>query len=96
MGKTKKLLDDLSEEDINKELFSRPDDDEYHYEEWLKSDDYQDMVNEEFDRARPKYSDIQVDNAIKEAFASIMLPMEEIGIDVYEKLFREKFFENIQ
>ena len=54
------------------------------------------MVNEEFSRHKPKYSEVDVDRAISEAFKSIVVTSEEVGIDVYEKLFRQHFFENLE
>ena len=53
------------------------------------------MVNEQFNQLKPKYSESEVDNAIGYAFDQIQLPMEEIGKDVYEKLFRNAFYDVI-
>ena len=53
------------------------------------------MVNEEFSKFKPKYSESELENAIGYAFDQIQLPMEEIGKDVYEKLFRQHFYEVI-
>ena len=53
------------------------------------------MVNEELSKFKPKYSESELENAIGYAFDQIQLPMEEIGKDVYEKLFRQHFYEVI-
>ena len=42
-----------------------------------------------------KHSDAQIDIAISEAFKSLQVTSEEVGIDVYEKLFRQHFYENL-
>ena len=51
------------------------------------------MFNNEFARHKPKYSEAEIDNAIKNGFASLQVTSEEVGIDVYEKLFRQHFNE---
>ena len=51
------------------------------------------MVNEEFSRHKPKYSEADIDNAISNGFKSLQVTSEEVGIDVYEKLFRQHFNE---
>ena len=53
------------------------------------------MANEEFALHKPKHSDAQIDIAISEAFKSLQVTSEEVGIDVYEKLFRQHFYENL-
>jgi hypothetical protein len=68
-------------------------DDEYQYEEYKKSPEYIEFVNEQIALAVPKYSDSQVDNAIRKAFECLQVTSEEVGKDVYEKLFRQHFFE---
>lgn len=68
-------------------------DDDYQFEEWKKSPEYIDYVNEQIEQAIPKYSDSQIDNAIRQAFKCIKITSEEVGVDVYEKLFRQHFFE---
>lgn len=96
MGKTKQLLDDfhLSDEEINQELQFRSDD-EYQYQQWLESPEYVEFVNQQIARCTPKYSEVDVDRAISEAFKSLVVTSEEVGIDVYEKLFRQHFTENL-
>ena len=68
-------------------------DDAYQYEEWKKSSEYIDMVNSEFAKHKPKYSEVDIDNAISNGFKSLQVTSEEVGIDVYEKLFRQHFNE---
>lgn len=96
MGKTKELLDDfhLSDDEISQELQYRHDD-EYQYKEWLKSPEYVEFVNQQIQQCTPKYSEVDVDRAISEAFKSIVVTSEEVGKDVYEKLFRQHFTENL-
>ena len=76
-------------EDMTKQY----EDDAYQYEEWKKSSEYIDMVNSEFAKHKPKYSEVDMDNAISNAFKSLQVTSEEVGIDVYEKLFRQHFNE---
>ena len=54
---------------------------------------YVDMVNEEFSRHKPKYSEVDIDNAISNGFKSLVVTSEDFVIDVYEKLFRQHFNE---
>lgn len=88
MGKTKNLLEGLDD------ALERADD-VYQYEQWRNSKEYVDMANEEFALHKPKHSDAQIDIAISEAFKSLQVTSEEVGIDVYEKLFRQHFYENL-
>ena len=88
MGKTKNLLEGLDD------ALERADD-AYQYEQWRNSKEYVDMANEEFVLHKPKHSDAQIDIAISEAFKSLQVTSEEVGIDVYEKLFRQHFYENL-
>lgn len=88
MGKTKNLLEGLDN------ALERADD-AYQYEQWRNSKEYVDMANEEFALHKPKHSDAQIDIAISEAFKSLQVTSEEVGIDVYEKLFRQHFYENL-
>ena len=89
MGKIKKLLDEQTyimslgeEQELNKE-----------FEDFKNSQEYIAKVNEEFNLHKSKYSDAEIDNAIKYAFECIQLPPEEIGINVYQKLWRQHFYE---
>ena len=76
-------------EDMDKQY----EDDAYQYDEWKKSPEYIDMVNIEFARHKPKYSEADIVNAISNGFNSLVVTSEEVGIDVYEKLFRQHFKE---
>ena len=76
-------------EDMTKQY----EDDAYQYEEWKKSSEYIDMVNSEFAKHKPKYSEVDIDNAISNGFKSLQVTSEEVGIEVYEKLFRQHFNE---
>tara|TARA_Y100001938_G_C7753481_1_gene265047 strand:+ start:195 stop:494 length:300 start_codon:yes stop_codon:yes gene_type:complete len=94
MGKTKGIHIEYNPlsgefEDMTKQY----EDDAYQYEEWKNSKDYVDMVNQEFAKHKPKYSEADIDNAIKNGFASLVVTSEEVGIEVYEKLFRQHFNE---
>lgn len=88
MGKIKRLLDEANQEDwvSDKEL-------DESYEEWKNSEQYAEMLNNQFEFHKSKYSDAELDNAIKYAFECIMLPMEEVGPEVYQKLWRQHFWE---
>ena len=88
-SEAKKLLDEQTyimslgeEQELNKE-----------FEDFKNSQEYVAKVNEEFNLHKSKYSDAEVDNAIKYAFECIQLPPEEIGINVYQKLWRQHFYE---
>jgi hypothetical protein len=63
------------------------------YEEWLKSDDYINMVNEELEKAKPIYSYYDINEALEYAKSNIIVDSAEVGADVYTKLFTEKVFE---
>ena len=58
-------------EDMDKQY----EDDAYQYDEWKKSPEYIDMVNIEFARHKPKYSEADIDNALVAA--------RKIAIDVF-------------
>ena len=70
-------------------------DDDYQFEQWKKSDDYHHFDNEQIALPTPKYSYSQVTNAIAKAFESLQVTSEEVGKDVYEKLFTQHFLENL-
>jgi hypothetical protein len=63
------------------------------YDEWLKSDDFINMINEELDRAKPIYSQYDIAYALNYAKSGIIVEASEIGSDVYNTLFSEKVFE---
>ena len=91
MGKTKGI--DIAYNPESGEFEYNNADDADQYEEWKKSKEYIAMVNEEFDKHKPKYSEADIDNAISNGFKSLVVTSEEVGIDVYEKLFRQHFNE---
>ena len=70
-------------------------DDDYQYEQYKKSPEYIEFVNEQIALPTPKYSYSQVTNAIAKAFESLQVTSEEVGKDVYEKLFTQHFLENL-
>lgn len=63
------------------------------YQEWLKSDDYINMVNDEIEKSKPIYSYYDIFEALQYAKANIILEAYEVGTDVYSELFNEKVFE---
>ena len=94
MGKSKGINIGYNPESREfEEMDKQYEDDAYQYEQWKNSPEYDDMVNKEFARHKPKYSEAEIDNAIKNGFASLQVTSEEVGIDVYEKLFRQHFKE---
>jgi hypothetical protein len=92
MGKLKEqLLNNMSEE----EYYQAKSDYEawVAYEEWLQSDGYMDMINEEISKTWPIYSVLDLEKAILHAIDGISVDPSEVGKDVYGKLFHEKAFE---
>ena len=47
------LLNDLSQQELDELYFNQLKDDEYTYQQWLESDDYINMVNEQLDAIKP-------------------------------------------
>ena len=94
MGKSKGInIGYIRESGEFEDMDKQYEDDAYQYDEWKKSPEYIDMVNIEFARHKPKYSEADIDNAISNGFNSLVVTSEEVGIDVYEKLFRQHFKE---
>ena len=94
MGKSKRINIGYNPESGEfEEMDKQYEDDAYQYEQWKNSPEYVDMVNKEFARHKPKYSEADIDNAISNGFNSLVVTSEEVGIDVYEKLFRQHFKE---
>ena len=96
MGKTKKLFDvnfqfdlDLSEDDLNDELYSRNDYD-YQYQKWMESEEFVEYVNSEIDSTKARYSEHDISNATRYASKSITIEPSEVGKEVYDMLFSEK------
>ena len=94
MGRTKDLLGsfDLTEEELNEELYSRGDED-YQYQMWMESKEFAEYVNGEFDRTRPIYSEHDIMSATRYASKQTTLEPSEIGKEVYDMLFSEKIEE---
>lgn len=63
------------------------------YEEWYNGEGYVSFVNDEIDEAKPKYGDGDVIDAIRYASESIIIEPQEVGREIYNKLFSEKIFE---
>lgn len=66
--------------------------DEYDYEEYRKSNEYAEMVNQEIDKINPKYSELDVEEALSVAFESMNISSDEVGIDVFGKLIKDQVF----
>ena len=104
MGKVKQLLYDgpdafndwkIGKEDMpNHQWFMNPDlRYDMEYEEWTNSEGYVAFVNDEIDITKPKYSDGDIMDAIQYAEKSIIIEPQEVGKEVYNRLFSEKVFE---
>jgi hypothetical protein len=91
MGKLKETyLNNLSEEDQHdiQRLMELQTEEEY--EEYHQSNEYVEMVNEEIEKTQPKYSDKDVEEALKVAFQNITIDPREIGIDVFGQLIHDE------
>lgn len=66
---------------------------DYQFEQYLESDEYVDEVNEVLESTKPKYSSLDVEQAITYAFDSVIVESEEVGNDVYGKLIHGKLIE---
>ena len=66
--------------------------DEYDYEEYRKSNEYVEMVNQEIDKINPKYSELDIEEALSVAFESMNISSDEVGIDVFGKLIKDQVF----
>jgi len=104
MGKTKDLLYDgpdgfadfkLSKDDMpNHEWFMNPDlRYDLEYEEWTNSEGYVSFVNEELYDTKPIYSKGEIVDALQYASKSIIIEPEEVGKEIYNRLFSEKVVE---
>lgn len=60
------------------------------YQEYRESDEYLNMVNEEIEKTQPKYSEKDVEEALKVAFQNITIDPREIGIDVFGQLIHDE------
>ena len=97
MGKIKKLLDfefdfEINQEDIDNELMMRNDFD-YQFKQWKESEDYVEFINDEISKTKPKYSEIDIIDAIQYASKYITIEPSEVGKEVYDTLFKEKLQE---
>ena len=97
MGKIKKLLDfefdfEINQEDIDNELMMRNDYD-YQFKQWKESEDYVEFINDEISKTKPKYSEIDITDAIQYASSHITIEPSEVGKKVYDILFSEKLEE---
>lgn len=104
MGRTKDLLYDgpngfddwKSEKDWmpGHEWFFNPDlRYDMEHEEWMNSEGYVTFVNDEIELTKPKYSDSDLIDALQYARSGIIIEPEEVGKEVYDRLFSEKVFE---
>ena len=66
---------------------------EMEYEEWTNSEGYVAYVNDELEITKPIYSKSDLVDALQYAKKSIIIEPEEVGKEVYERLFSEKIFE---
>ena len=68
MGRTKDFLGslDLTEGELNAELYSRGDED-YQYQKWIESPEFAEYVNGEIDSSRPIYSEHDIMSATRYA-----------------------------
>jgi alpha-amylase/alpha-mannosidase (GH57 family) len=91
MGKLKETyLNNLSEEDQHdlQRLVDLQAGEEY--QEYRQSNEYVEMVNEEIEKTKPKYSDKDVEEALKVAFQSITIDPREVGPDVFGQLIHDE------
>jgi alpha-amylase/alpha-mannosidase (GH57 family) len=91
MGKLKETyLNNLSEEDQHdlQRLMDLQAGEEY--QEYRQSNEYVEMVNEEIEKTKPKYSDKDVEEALKVAFQSITIDPREVGPDVFGQLIHDE------
>jgi hypothetical protein len=103
MGKTKELLydgnifDDWKVEGVdipNHEWFFNPDlRYDMEYAEWETSEGYVTFVNDELNITNPIYSKGDLADALQYARKSIIIEPEEVGKEIYNRLFSEKVFE---
>lgn len=97
MGRTKTLLDGLhlTDDELQQELYLRNDYD-YQYESYRSSKEYADIVNDEIQSLVKSYSNFDIHNALAYASKSINVEPEELGKEVYNKLFSEKVIEYLK
>ena len=86
MGKVKELLND-------KWFMDRDYRYDVEYQEWESSEGYVSFVNEELFDTKPIYSRGEIVDALEYASKSIIIEPEEIGKEIYNRLFSEKVVE---
>jgi len=106
MGKTKELLYDgnifddwkIESNDLpDHHWFMNPDlRFDMEYEEWSNSEGYVTFVNDEIELTKLKYSDGDLIDGLQYARKSIIIEPEEVGKEVYDRLFSEKIFEYLK
>jgi hypothetical protein len=93
MGRTKEfMINSIPEDELEAYLYNVELRDS-EYQEWLKSDDYINMVNDELEKAKPIYSYYDINEALEYAKSNIIVDSAEVGTNVYTQLFTEKVFE---
>jgi hypothetical protein len=86
------LLNDLTQEELEHMLYNRYNDDS-EYQQWLESDEFVNIVNDELATLKPIYSDSDVSDAVRYASIQIQIDPSEVGKEVYDMLFSEKIQE---
>jgi len=86
MGRVKELLNDrwFMDRDYRYDV---------EYQEWESSEGYVSFVNDELSITKPIYSKGDVVDALQYATKSIIIEPQEVGKEVYNKLFSEKVVE---
>jgi len=86
MGRVKELLND-------KWFMDRDYRYDVEYQEWESSEGYVSFVNEELFDTKPIYSRGEIVDALQYASKSIIIEPEEVGKEIYNRLFSEKVVE---
>jgi len=93
MAKIKEhYLGEMTQHEIDVYLYNKQFRD-MEYEEWLKSEEYMDLVNSELEDTKMIYSASDVANSLNYGVSAVQVTVEEVGRDVYGKLLNEKVFE---
>ena len=87
-----KLLEGISQAELEKELYHRYKD-ELEYQEWLQTEQFVEYVNGELDSTKPRYSESDIIGATRYASKQITIDPNEVGKQVYDMLFSEKIEE---
>jgi len=86
MGRVKELLND-------KWFMDRDYRYDVEYQEWESSEGYVSFVNEELFDTKPIYSRGEIVDALQYASKSIIIEPDEVGKEIYNRLFSEKVVE---